>query len=62
MNRSGQYIRRRLSKQVISLKDIKNTPIPMALGVFIQRRKHDRQDSLDVVADQVAEIFIIPKI
>lgn len=34
----------------------------MTLGVFIQRRKHDGQDSLDIVANQVAEIFIIPKV
>lgn len=43
-------------------RHIQDVPIPMALGVFIQRRKHDRQDSLDIVANQVAEIFIVPKI
>lgn len=43
-------------------RHVEDIPIPMALGVFVQRRKHDGQDSFNVVADQVAEIFVIPKI
>ena len=34
----------------------------MPFGVLKQRRKHNRQDRLDVVADKVAEILIIPEV
>lgn len=37
-------------------------PVPMAFRVFIQRCKHDGQDDFDVVADEVAEVFIVPEI
>ena len=34
----------------------------MALGVLVQGRKHDRQYGLDIITDEVAEVFIIPEI
>jgi hypothetical protein len=34
----------------------------MALGILEQRWEHDRQNGLDIVADQVAKIFIVPEI
>jgi hypothetical protein len=37
-------------------------PVPVALRVFVERRKHDGQDNFDVVADQVAEILVVPKV
>jgi hypothetical protein len=34
----------------------------MALGVFVQRSEHDWQNDLDVVANEVAEVLIVPEI
>ena len=39
-----------------------NLPVPMALGVLIQRREHNRQNDLHVVANEVTEVFIVPEI
>ena len=37
-------------------------PIPMALRVFVQRSEHDRQDNFDIVADEVAKVFVVPEV
>ena len=37
-------------------------PIPVAFGIFVERGKHDREDHLDVVCYEVAEVFIVPKV
>jgi hypothetical protein len=34
----------------------------VALGILVQRRKHYGQDYFHVVADEVAEIFIVPEV
>ena len=34
----------------------------MALGVLVERCKHYGEYNLDIVADEVAEIFVVPKI
>jgi hypothetical protein len=34
----------------------------VALRVLIQRCKHDRKNDIDIVADQVAEVLIVPEI
>lgn len=34
----------------------------MALGVLIQRGKHDRENDLNIVADQVAEVLVVPEV
>jgi hypothetical protein len=34
----------------------------MPLGVLVKRGKHDRENDLDVVTDQVTEILIIPEV
>ena len=39
-----------------------NVPVPMALGIFIQRGEHDGQNDVDVVADEVAEVLVIPEV
>ena len=37
-------------------------PIPVTLGVLIKGSKHDRKDDVNIVADEVAEILIVPEI
>ena len=37
-------------------------PIPVSLRVLIERREHDRQDDVDVVADEVAEVLVVPEV
>lgn len=37
-------------------------PIPVALGVLVQRSEHDRKDNLDIVTDEVAEVLIVPEV
>lgn len=34
----------------------------MTLGVLIKWRKHDRQDDLNIVANKVAEVLIVPEV
>jgi len=34
----------------------------MAFRIFIERGKHDGQDGFDVVADEIAEVFVVPEI
>jgi len=34
----------------------------MAFRILVQWRKHDRQDDLYIVANQIAEILIIPEV
>lgn len=34
----------------------------MTLGVLEQRREHDWQNDLNIIADQVAEVFIVPEV
>jgi hypothetical protein len=34
----------------------------MAFGVFIEGSKHDGKDDFHIIADQVAEVFVIPKV
>jgi hypothetical protein len=38
------------------------SPVPVSLGVFVERRKHDRQDHFHIVADKVAEILVVPEV
>jgi hypothetical protein len=35
-------------------------PVPMSLAIFVEWCKHNREDNLDVVTHQTAEILIIP--
>jgi hypothetical protein len=37
-------------------------PIPMAFRILIQWCEHDRQYRFDIVANQVAEVLIVPKV
>ena len=34
----------------------------MPFGVFVQRSKHYRQDDFNVIANQVAEVLIVPEV
>jgi len=34
----------------------------MSLGVLVKWGEHDWQDDVDVVADQIAEILVVPEI
>lgn len=34
----------------------------MTLRVLKQRREHDRQNHFDIIADEVAKVFVIPEI
>ena len=40
----------------------RHVPIPVAFGVLVQRCEHDWQDGLDVLADEIAEVLVIPEI
>ena len=37
-------------------------PIPVALGVLIEGSKHDGENDVNVVADKVAEILVVPEV
>lgn len=39
-----------------------NIPVPVAFRVLIKRCKHDRQNGLDIVADEVTEVLVIPEV
>jgi len=34
----------------------------MSLGVLIQRSEHDGENDLDIVADEVAKVLVVPKV
>jgi len=34
----------------------------MTLGVLIKRCKHDGKDGVDIVANEVAEILVVPEV
>ena len=38
------------------------SPVPVSLGVFVEWRKHDWQDYLDIVAHEVAKVLVVPKV
>jgi hypothetical protein len=42
--------------------DAEDLPVPMALGILIERSKHNRKNYLNIVADKVAEILIVPEV
>jgi hypothetical protein len=37
-------------------------PIPVPFGILVKRCKHNGQNSLDIVADKIAEVLIIPEV
>lgn len=37
-------------------------PIPVAFRILVQGRKHDWQYNVNVIADQVTKVFVVPKI
>lgn len=37
-------------------------PVPMSFRIFVQGRKHDRQYHLDIVANQIAKVFVVPEV
>ena len=37
-------------------------PVPVTLRILIERREHYGQDGFNIVADQVAEIFVVPEV
>ena len=39
-----------------------NLPIPVSLRILIKWSKHDRKDDLHIVADKVAEVFVVPEV
>jgi len=39
-----------------------NLPVPVSFRVLVEWRKHDWQNDINVVADQVAEILVIPEV
>ena len=34
----------------------------MPFGILVKRREHDGQDSLDIVADKIAKVLIVPEV
>lgn len=38
------------------------SPVPVSLRILVKRRKHDGQDDIDIVADQVAKVLVIPEV
>lgn len=37
-------------------------PVPVPLGVLVERSKHDGENCFHVVADEIAEILIVPEV
>lgn len=37
-------------------------PVPMALGVFVKRCEHDGEDDFHIVANEVAEVLVVPEV
>lgn len=37
-------------------------PIPVTFGILVQRRKHDGEDNFHIVADEIAEVLIVPEV
>lgn len=37
-------------------------PVPMALRVLVKRSEHDRENGFYIIADEVAEVFVVPEI
>lgn len=37
-------------------------PVPMSLRVLVQRGEHDRKNDFDVIANEIAEVLIVPKV
>lgn len=37
-------------------------PVPVALRVLVEWGEHDRQDNVDIVADEIAEILVVPEV
>lgn len=37
-------------------------PVPVPLGVLVERRKHDWQYDVHVVCHQITEILVVPKV
>ena len=52
-----------LKQSVVTLYDrIELIPVPMSLRILVQWCEHDGKDGLDVVADQITEVFVVPKV
>lgn len=45
--------------QCIASRDI---PVPVPLGILIQGRKHDGKNNFHVIADEIAEVFVVPEV
>ena len=46
-----------------ALADIADAiPIPVTLRVLVKRREHDWQDHINIVADQITEVLVVPKV
>jgi len=39
-----------------------DVPVPVALGVLVEWCKHDRQNHIDVVANEIAKVLIVPEV
>ena len=37
-------------------------PVPMTLGVLVERCEHDWENDLNIIADQVTEVLVVPEI
>ena len=37
-------------------------PVPVAFRVFVEGLEHDWEDDFDIVADEVAEVFVVPEV
>lgn len=52
--------KQRQTRQVCS--DGKSLPVPMTFRILVQWRKHNGQYGLNIITDQVAEVFIVPEV
>ena len=39
-----------------------NAPVPMSFRILVKWSKHDGQDDFDVVAHEVAKVFVVPEV
>jgi hypothetical protein len=51
-----------MSARKMADQNEKNLPIPMALRVLVKGREHYWEYRLDIIAYQIAEVFIVPEI
>lgn len=51
-----------LCQHCLNYTQIFSLPVPVSFRVLIEWREHDWENNLDVVADEITEVFIVPEV